>query len=195
MKKILDILIEKKIHGWGDRWGTDKASDHSYDNLYDNVFSSYKDKEIRLMELGIQYGGSSLLWHEFFPKAKLVLVDILDQVQEKLWDEMDKNRYDYHIMDAFTKESTNKINELYPEGFDIIIEDGPHTLESQIFAIQNYTPLLKEGGILIIEDIQQYDDCKLIIESIGEIPHKSCEIVDLRGIKGRYDDILIVVKK
>ena len=57
MKKILDILIEKKIHGWGDRWGTDKASDHSYDNFYDNVFSSYKDKEIRLMELGIQYGG------------------------------------------------------------------------------------------------------------------------------------------
>ena len=136
-----------------------------------------------------------MLWYNFFPNAKLVLIDVIDQVQQKVWDEMDKNRYDYYIMDAFAKENTDKIKQMYPNGFDIIIEDGPHTLESQIYAIQNYTQLLKEGGILIIEDVQQLEHCKLIMDSIGDITHNTCELVDLRHIKNRYDDILIVVKK
>jgi cephalosporin hydroxylase len=195
MKKIIEILNEKKINGWGDKWGTDKASDHSYDKFYDEIFLNFVEKEITLMEIGVQYGGSSLLWYDFFPKAKLVLIDVLDQVQQKVWNEMDKNRYDYHIMDAFVKENTDKIKHMYPDGFDIIIEDGPHTIESQIYAIQNYTQLLKEGGILIIEDVQQLEHCKLIMDSIGEIKHSTCELVDLRHIKNRYDDILIVVKK
>jgi phosphoribosylpyrophosphate synthetase len=66
---------------------------------------------------------------------------------------MNKDRYDYHIMDAFNKKSVSELETKHPDGFDIIIEDGPHTLESQIFAVQNYTQLLKDGGILIIEDV------------------------------------------
>ena len=48
---------------------------------------------------------------------------------------------------------------------------------------------------LIIEDIQLYEYCDVIINEIDETNFSSVEIVDLRNNKGRYDDLLIVVKK
>jgi len=193
--KIVEILEKHQINGFSFRGGTDKATDHSYDGFYEEKLDEYVDKEISLLEIGVQFGGSSLLWHDFIPKSQLVLVDVIDQVHSDIWSLMDKNRYNYHVMDAFNQESVSELKSKYPDGFDIIIEDGPHTLQSQIFTVQNYISLLKEGGILIIEDIQRFDDGKTILDSIGDIPHKSAEFVDLRYIKNRYDDLLIVVKK
>lgn len=193
--EIIQILENRDINGFNTLGGTDKATDHSYDTYYCDVLKPYQDKKVRVLEIGVQFGGSSLLWYDFLPQSNLVLVDIVKQVHQKIFDSMNDDRYSFHEMDAFTKESVLELKTTYPDGFDIIIEDGPHTVNSQVFAVQNYTPLLKEGGILIIEDIQQYDDCKLIIESIGDIPHKTCELIDLRHIKNRYDDLLIIVKK
>jgi len=193
--EIVQILENRGINGFNYPGGTDKASDHSYDTYYSDVLKPYQDNKVRLLEIGVQFGGSSLLWYDFLPQSNLVLVDIRNQVHQNIFNSMNSDRYSFHEMDAFSKENVNSLKTLYPEGFDIIIEDGPHTVNSQVFAIKNYTPLLKEGGILIIEDIQKYDDCKLIMESIGDIPHKSCELIDLRHIRNRYDDLLIVVKK
>lgn len=193
--KIVEILEKHGINGFETAGGTDKATWHSYDGLYEEKLSQYIDKEVSLLEIGVQYGGSALLWHDFLPLSKLVFIDVRDQVHPNIWTNMDKNRYDYHIMDAFNEQSVNQLKLQYPEGFDIIIEDGPHTLESQIFTIKNYVPLLKEGGILIIEDIQNFEYGKTLIDSIGDLEHKSIEFVDLRHIKNRYDDLLIVVKK
>lgn len=193
--KIVEILEKHGINGFETAGGTDKATFHSYDGLYEEKLSQYIDKEVSLLEIGVQYGGSSLLWHDLIPMSKLVLVDIQDQVHPNIWSLMNKDRYDYHLMDAFNHQSVEIIKTKYPEGFDIIIEDGPHTLESQIFTIQNYVPLLKEGGVLIIEDIQRFEDGKILIDSIGDLEHKSIEFIDLRHIKNRYDDLLIVVKK
>jgi hypothetical protein len=127
--------------------------------------------------------------------SKIIMLDIQDQVHPHIWSNMNKDRYDYHIMDAFNKTSVSYLKTKYPDGFDIIIEDGPHTLQSQIFAVQNYVELLKDGGILIIEDVQNFDHIKIIMDSIGETFHTSMEFVDLRHVKNRYDDLLIVIKK
>lgn len=195
--KIVGILEKYKLNGCfiNEGIGTDKATCHSYDGFYDEILKDYLDREISLLEIGVQFGASSLLWHDLIPKSKLVLVDIKDKVHPNIWSSMEKDRYNFHEMDAFNLQSVSELKSKYPDGFDIIIEDGPHTLESQIFAVQNYTPLLKEGGILIMEDIQRFEHGQMIIDLIGDIKHKSIEFVDLRHIKNRYDDLLIVVKK
>ena len=195
MKKMSEILSQKDENGFAIGNITDKASEHSYDILYDDILSKYRNKEISLMEIGIWHGGSALLWQEYFPKGKLVFLDIESRVSESTWKLINKDKFDFHLMDAFTDEGFENVKALYPNGFDIIIDDAPHTLESQIFTIQNYTKLLRKGGILVIEDIQHFDNASVIMQSIGDIPHKSCEIVDLRPIKNRYDDVVIVVKK
>lgn len=38
--------------------------------------------------------------------------------------------------------------------FDFLLDDGPHTLESQEKFIELYSSLLSDSGILIIEDMQ-----------------------------------------
>jgi len=193
--KIIEILEKHQINGFSFKGGTDKATDHSYDIFYGENLKDYLDKEILLLEIGVQYGGSSLLWHDLLPMSKLVLVDIEDQVHTNIWDLMNKDRYNFHVSDAYNNEFVSTLKSKYPDGFDIIIEDGPHTVDSQIFTIQNYIPLLKEGGILIIEDIQNTSEGERVVNSIGDIPHKSIELVDLRQNKNRYDDLVVVVKK
>jgi SAM-dependent methyltransferase len=194
MNKIREILIKYKINGFGEDGGTDKSSEHTYDEYYSKVFEEYIDKNISLLEIGILYGGSALLWSKLFPNSKLVFIDSENNVSPKIWSLMDENNYDFLIQDAFTDETIKELQLKY-DGFDIIVEDGPHTLESQIFTIKNYSKLLKEGGILIIEDIQDYDYCETIINNINKEDFKSVEIIDLRKHKNRSDDILIVVKK
>ncbi len=53
------------------------------------------------------------------------------------------------IGDAYSKLFSEKIT----EGFDIIIDDGPHTLKTQKIALELYLPKLKPDGIFIVEDI------------------------------------------
>jgi cephalosporin hydroxylase len=195
MNKVVEILEKHNINGFDKLGGTDKATDHSYDIYYSEVLNKYQDKEILLMEIGVQYGGSIVLWNDFFSKSKLVLIDNVNIVHPSIWGKVNKERYDFIINDAFNENTVEILKSKYPEGFDVIIEDGPHTLESQKFAIKYYSKLLKTDGILIIEDVQDYTHCDIIINEIDTNNFKSVEIVDLRKNKNRYDDILIVVKK
>jgi cephalosporin hydroxylase len=192
--EILEIITNHNINGFGLPGGTDKAEGHSYDLFYDEYFKQYKDKEGTLLEIGVQYGGSSLLWHDYLPKFKLVMTDILNQVHPTIWDKMNENRYEYINMDAFNINNVNNLKEKYPDGFDIIIEDGPHTLESQIFAIKEYSKLLKKGGILVIEDVQSENYIQPLLNVEG-VDYTELKHVDLRHVKNRYDDLLIVLKK
>lgn len=193
--EIVKILESKNLNGFNKLGGTDKATDHSYDLYYSEIFEEYYDKEITLLEIGIQYGGSAVLWNDLFPKSNLVLIDNVNIVHPLIWDYLDKDRYQFLVEDAFNVTTIEKLQTTYPSGFDIIIEDGPHTLESQIFAIKHYSKLLKENGILIIEDVQNYEYCEIIMNQIDKNLYSSVEVIDLRNNKNRYDDILIVVKK
>ena len=79
--------------------------------------------------------------------------------------------------------------------FDIIIEDGFHLLSNQIITLNKYLPLLKEDGILIIEDVEKIEDVEILKNETPEEYKKYIEIYDLRKNKGRFDDILFVINK
>jgi len=192
---ILNIIIKNNINGTNLPGGTDKATCHSYDEIYSKLLSKYKEKSGSILEIGIQYGGSALLWHEYLPLFKLALIDITNQVHPTIWKKMLIERYKYIEADAYTIETIDSIKQLYPDGFDIIIEDGPHNIETQIFTIQEYSKLLKEGGVLIIEDVQSFENIETIMSSFNSKDYTSIEFFDLREIKGRYDDLIIVLTK
>jgi hypothetical protein len=75
------------------------------------------------------------------------------------------------------------------------LDDGPHTLESMIFFINHYLPLLKDDGILIIEDIPDINWTQILINNTPEQYKKYIEIADLRIVKNRWDDIMFIIKK
>jgi len=70
--------------------------------------------------------------------------------------------------------------------YDLITDDGPHSMASQSLPCVTIS-LVRKGGVLVIEDVQSLEIASaMIARSPGS------EILDLRYVKGRYDDILIV---
>lgn len=182
MNKTLKEILKDKL--------TDKATDHSYGEVYETLFESRRHSAKKVLEIGICFGGSMLAWYEYFTSAIIYGLDIMYNRHVLELPKNDRLRvlmsdaYDPYVYDAISKHK-----------YDVIIDDGPHTLKSMKFTAANYSKILSDDGILIIEDIQ---DEKWIDEIKMEFPDEykdKVKVYDLRHIKNRYDDILIVMDK
>jgi hypothetical protein len=173
---------------------TDKNTRHSYIPLYDKLLSTRKQTAKNVLEIGIYQGGSIDLWAKYFPNATVHAVDIMHMNQIPFFLKNRDNIKLYTETDAY---SDTFIQKLIDTGikFDFILDDGPHTLESQQKYLKNYTDLLSDKGILILEDIQSIDYVNELISSIPENLRCFCKLYDLRPIKNCYDDIVISIDK
>jgi len=125
---------------------TDKGG--NYLSNYEKYFEHLRDKPINLLELGVNKGGSLLLWGRYFEKGTISGVDIND---------VDiKQNSKLHFFKG-SQSDRNFLNQLAaqvaPGGFDIIIDDASHYggLTKQSFQIL-FERHLKPGGIYVIED-------------------------------------------
>ena len=80
MKSLVDIMVE---NNWRNdthyEFGTDKEFNHRYCTaFYDKEFLNYKDKEIKLLEIGVHRGVGLAVFHEYFTKAQIYGVDPMD---------------------------------------------------------------------------------------------------------------------
>jgi hypothetical protein len=165
---------------------------HSYiENFYEEYFSKYRDKKNSILEIGIDTGGSIALWHEYFSNSTIVGVDIK---KERLQNEYDEDKFERaiytYVKDAYDPIFINSLN-----NFDIIIDDGPHTFESQLVTIKNYLHKLNDGGLLVIEDIASIENAKKLFDAVPNDGIYEKLIVDLREQDKRYDSIMLAVKK
>ena len=168
---------------------TDKNSYHSYVDVYENLFKNRQLTVKNLLEIGIERGGSLKLWNDYFVNAQIYGLDINDPPQFL----SNHKRIITKKCNAYSSDTTqffldNNIK------FDIIIDDGPHTLESMIYIIKNYTQLLNNNGILIIEDVQAIDWCEILYNNVEPSLQKFTYNIDRRHIKGTLDDILFIVE-
>lgn len=174
-------------------WGTDKNNPHTYCDFYEDLFEQYLNKEINILEIGSEFGCSAVLFNKYLPKANIVSVDINPSIVNSKSKNMVNSKVSFHTLNAFTSEGINFCRSLHPDGYDIIIDDGPHTLESQIFSAQHYTHLLKQNGSMVIEDIPEIFWTNIISGYIPkEFKYKS---IILNELKYRYDDIIMHIRK
>ena len=170
---------------------SDKGYIHSYiDHYYTHKFANLKEKPLVLLEIGIHYAQSIQLWRDWFKNGFIYCVDVDPVAVEKASIIPGVKSFNG---DAFSKSVLDMFDDNF---FDIIIEDGPHTLETQLFAVSNWSKKLKKNGTLIIEDIQSIDWIDPLIKAIpneqGEYRHM---YFDLRPVKNRYDDIILEITK
>ena len=66
-----------------------------------------------------------------------------------------------------------------------MLDDGPHTLESQKKFIELYLPMLTDNGIFVIEDIQDIKHIKELTEVTPEEYRNYIKVYDLRENKGK----------
>ena len=122
--ELVRMLDNLNVNGFEVSGGTDKNTIHNYTGIYADLLAQYRKKQGTLLEIGVQHGGSSLLWHEYLPGFKLFLSDVQDIVPDLIWDQMDPDRYDFYQGDAYNGGSLKMFSDECSEGFDIIIDDG-----------------------------------------------------------------------
>jgi hypothetical protein len=171
---------------------TDKNTIHSYLPLYDELLCRKKFTCRNMLELGICYGGSIELWDKYFPNATITGLDILadNKLPQSAFNE---NKVKLISGDAYSPFLFTSL--FRGKKFDFIIDDGPHTLESQIKFLTMYSMLLKEDGILIIEDVQNIHYLEILKENTHPNLKPYIKTFDLRSNKNRYDDIVFVIDK
>jgi hypothetical protein len=187
------ILVKRGIGSFDCDGGTDKQDLHSYGPVYETLLQPLMvgGESAAILEVGVQYGGSMLLWNDLCPSAKVIGVEIENKVHPSIFDRLDASRCSLLVGDAYTEAMVERVKEEAPDGLDFAIDDGPHTLESQQQFLLFYLPLLKPNGIAVIEDIQDYSWMAMLAPFVGE--GFTCEVVDRRKIKGRYDDLMLIV--
>ena len=158
--------------------------------MYENIFKTFKNSKISILEIGIRTGASLKLWSEYFLEAEIWGIDISDDgvVPEFINNSRIKIKY----TDAYSDEFILNLG----LNFDIIIDDGPHSLNSQIFAVQNFTKMLNPGGFLFIEDIiggKPYVD--KIISKIDKLEKFEVKVFDLRKLTGVNDSIIVAIHR
>jgi ubiquinone/menaquinone biosynthesis C-methylase UbiE len=137
----------KEIHTSKKGKVSDKWS--SYLIYYDQLFSSIKNKNINLLEIGVQNGGSLETWAEYFTKGENFIGCDINQKCSAL--EYKDKRIKLIIGNANSNEIFDSIQTLNLP-FDIIIDDGSHLSPDIIKSFIFYFPLLKPGGVYVIED-------------------------------------------
>jgi len=197
---LREIIAHYDINGHEKDGGTDKDTFHSYIELYERLLAPFVDKAITLVEIGIQYGGSMLLWQDYLPKAQFVFVDNVNCISPRILEHVDRDRTSILFQDAYNDIGAEDVDYLAQSGpsggIDFIIDDGPHTLQSQRDFLRLYLPLLNSGGVALIEDVQDtywFADLEEEVLRLGKGYVTEC--IDIRHIKGRYDDLVFVVQK
>lgn len=166
--------------------GTDKEWRHKYcSTFYEEAFLPYKDKPVTLLEIGTGQGGGLLLWNDYFTQGEIYGLDVNDYTENC---HKDYPRIHTALINAYDSQTADSL-----PGFDIVIDDGPHTKESQIAAIQLYLPKVKKDGIFVIEDIPELSWAEDYKQYVPE-GYKS-EIVDTRNIANLFDNIMFIVWK
>lgn len=140
---LYDIFIQKQtgklIHKW-----------HHYFEIYEKHFAKFKNKPVNILEIGVQNGGSLLMWKKYFGKdAKVFGIDI---DKECLKHQDLANNIQVFIGNAADKEFMEKLIKELPT-LDIVIDDGGHKSKEQIYAFQTLYNHVSQTGVYLVEDI------------------------------------------
>jgi hypothetical protein len=165
--KSLDILSKQ--------YGLDKSIStgcHNYIPGYTKLFQNIRYDVKNLLEIGIgslengqmgginglvatNYGyssGNSLkCWSDYFPYANIYGIDIYSHP------ELNYNKIKTYVADQSNENDLQNVINNINNNLDIIIDDGSHNGEHQVFSFMYLHKYLSPNGIYVIEDIQPYN--------------------------------------
>src|SRR4051812_4333214 len=130
------------------RHDTDKGVD--FTSVYHSLLSHLREAPLRLLEIGLYNGGSLRMWREYLRNATLHGIDVdrrtlayeleIPGTKVRLGDQADAR-----ALRAFVDEVGGS--------YDVILDDGGHTMEQQIVSFEVLFPHVVSGGVYIIEDL------------------------------------------
>ena len=118
-----------------------------YFPVYEKHFAQFKNKPIKVLEIGILNGGSLEMWKEYFgPDAQIVGIDINPACKEhefpgvhvRIGDQSDPN-FLQSLLDEFGE-------------FDLVIDDGSHHVAHVKKTFEYLYPKISPTAMYFIED-------------------------------------------
>ena len=130
-----------------DKQGADKGSGgHFYTEIYENFFFPLKYKARKILEIGVGEGASLRMFQAYFPNAMIYGIDILDTSH------LDSRSIKTFIADQAERTQLLDFIGTHGDNFDIILDDGEHSMQQQQVSFGVFFKYLKPGGIYVIED-------------------------------------------
>ena len=136
---------------------------HTYVDFYSLLFDHCRNDIKKVFECGIgsnkinfpssmgkDYtpGASLKIWRDYFQNAQIYGADLDSDIL------FQSERIKTFYVNQLEKRSIEKMwEQINSNNFDLIIDDGLHTLEAGITLFENSFKYLKKGGIYIIEDV------------------------------------------
>jgi len=147
---------------------------HNYINSYNILFDNLNKPDVKnILEIGLGFvlsnsstafsqdkkyrpGNSLRMWRDYFNNSNVFGIDINPELM------FNEDRIQTFVADQSNEtDLQNVINRINCE-LDIIIDDGSHYGEHQVYSFMFLNKFLKPNGIYIIEDVMPYNINKFI---------------------------------
>ena len=218
-KKEIEKILSLCLEDYAIKYGLDKCIQsgcHNYIPAYTELFNNIRYNVNNILEIGIgslengQMGGltgplvsrtnyktgnSLKCWEEYFPLANIYGIDIYPHP------ELNKNRIKTFVADQNSEQDLQLVMDKIDTTLDIIIDDGSHMGEHQVFSFIHLNKHLSDNGIYVIEDVQPqhingFKDLSIFPADFKEYinKHFNVEYFDTRK-SGKPDDFIVSFTK
>ena len=185
---------------------------HNYIPGYTNLFENIRNDTKVILEIGIgsiengqmsgviplgyKTGNSLRCWSEYFTNAVIYGMDIFD------CSHVDNEKIKTFIADQYNQSDLLKVINSINSPIDIIIDDGSHIGEHQVFSFIVLNKYLSPNGIYVIEDIQpqyidKFKDLSIFPKDYVDyiLTNFEIKVFDTRHERGRVDDFMMAFIK
>ena len=129
----------------GRAYGTGKVV-HGYLPIFERWMEPFRLDAFDLLEIGVYQGASIRMWHDYFPNARIVGLDI-----KNVEPTLSLPRYTFVQGNQGDQELLRQLARDFR--FRVIVDDGSHRWSHQINAFETLFPKMTPNGIYICEDL------------------------------------------
>ena len=191
-------MSKKSLTQLANQYNSDKGDTylcaHQYTKVYEFLIENYIEKiqnPVRLLEIGLNRDGthstpSLNMWRDYLGDEAMIFgLDIYDDF--KKFDKLHKNTRIIIADQSSAKDLKTVCN--YSDYFDIVIDDGYHASQHQQISFENLWPMVKSGGMYIIEDLHWQptaENCtktKLLMEKWANSDFCSSEFISKESVE------------
>jgi len=155
-----------KLHDLMVKYGSDKAT-HGFCDFYESFFQPVREQVKSVLEIGVADGASIRGWLDYFPNAKVFGMDASSDAVGKYGDHhrwpSDK-RFLPFMGDQADRQHLARLVEHGP--WDIIIDDGGHTMEQQQVSLGVLFPHTRM--FYVVEDLHTSFMDRIVLREKGK---------------------------
>jgi cephalosporin hydroxylase len=124
-----------------------------YLSIYSELFTRFLSNPVKILEIGVQHGGSLQLWENYFGPGLLQWTGIDINPQCETLNQVQNNQR--HRVFIGSQDDPRFLSDVAQKRgpFDIIIDDGSHLSAHIITSFESLLPHVVDDGLYIIEDV------------------------------------------